>query len=533
MRIDDNSVRVDRHTCVACGTCVDRCIMDNLRLSIAPCRQVCPVNMNCQGYMRLIAEGKYEEAKNEIKKHLPFASILGRVCDAPCESVCERGKIDGAVQIRALKRYLADGFITESDLTKTIAPESGKKVAIVGSGPAGLMAAWLIRKQGHHVIVFEADEKPGGLLRYGIPESRLPGREVESLIQALEKSGIKFQISTRIGTDLTYDQLKGQVDACILAVGGGGPSSLSFPGVEHSLSGLIILKQSSAGQNIPTGKRIAIIGGGNTAVDTAIIYRRMGVEQVEVIYRKTLQNLRAFQRSIREAVEEGVIFRENLVPVSIQKLDDDRKELKLCRSALRFDSDTALVHTIDNSECHQILVDQVILAVGQSLETTAFPSTMIDSQIGTFKTDPVTLQANNHQDVFVCGDAINHTNTVVHALASGEKAAESLNRYLEGESLTWERDQWARKGWIKEYEAGPNLAQGIKRCSLEKVDAKDRSNTEEIEIVLNKEQATREANRCLNCGRAFEKNQTCWYCLPCELECPHEALEVRIPYLVR
>ena len=531
--ISDIDIHIDRDKCIACGECVDRCIMDNLRLSIAPCRQECPLNMNCQGYIKLIAQGKLDEAKQEIKEFLPFASILGRVCHAPCEDVCERSDIDGAVHIRALKRYLADNNINSSDMVQAIAPETGKKVVVIGSGPAGLMAAWEIRKKGHSVTVIEAEKKPGGLLKYGIPGSRLPDSELEQCIQAIKNTGVVFKTSHKLGQEIQFDQLTSQYDAIVIAIGAGNAAFLDIPGVEHCLDGLSVLNKVNSGEKLTAGDHVAIIGGGNTAVDVALIYKRMGVPDVKVIYRKSLRELKAFKREIKEAIEEGVVFENSLAPEAVSMLADGRFEVELLRSVLKFNSEGELVHGFEKEECRKMIVDQVVLALGQTFSTQLFPDNLINSQTGLLDIEPKTLQSTVLEKLFVCGDIIADSKSVVQAFASGKESAESLNRFLDGESLVWGRDKWQQNGWEKEFVAGPNRLEGIKRSALKTIAPKERSIDTEMEVTLSDEEARQQAARCMSCGRSYDLNKTCWYCLPCEIECPTKALTVNIPYLVK
>ena len=205
--ISDINIHVDRDLCFACGECVDRCIMDNLRLSLAPCRQACPLDLNCQGYIRLIAQGKEEEAARELRKYTPFGAILGRICSRPCETACEREQSagDGAVHVRALKRYLADKYPEiVNGPPDANPPESGKTAAVIGSGPAGLMAAYQLRRQGHQVTVFESGPKAGGFLRNAIPQFRLPSRFVDDAVDFLKKNRGRIQDRPGPGTGYQF-----------------------------------------------------------------------------------------------------------------------------------------------------------------------------------------------------------------------------------------------------------------------------------------------------------------------------------------
>ncbi len=286
--ISDINICVDRDRCYACGECVERCIMDNLRLSAAPCRQACPLDLNCQGYVRLIAQGKEIEAAQELRRYTPFGAILGRVCSRPCEKVCERERSfgDGAVHIRALKRYLADAYphiVVTPPGSKC--PTSGRRVAVVGSGPAGLMAAYQLCIDGHRVTIFEARTEPGGFLRHAIPAFRLPAAEVDRAVATLEEMGIVFLTGQTIGSEIGFDELE-RYDAVVVAVGAGAGKDLIVPG--HALpgvvSGLEILAQARGGMPLEVdGRSVVVVGGGNTAVDSALTCRLAGAREVRIV----------------------------------------------------------------------------------------------------------------------------------------------------------------------------------------------------------------------------------------------------------
>ena len=226
--IIESNIKVNRDLCYACGICVDRCILDNLRLSIGPCRTSCPIHMNCQGYIRLLAQGKEKEAAEEMRIYTPFAAILGRVCAQPCENVCEREKVDGAVHIRAIKRYLSDNFPEISFQIPALGKKEGKQIAVVGSGPAGLAAAYELSLLGHTVTVLEAENEPGGALRHLIPSFRLPVSVVDQTIAMLVKMGINFQTGQKVGQDIDFTQLENDFDGIILAIGANAPLKPNF-----------------------------------------------------------------------------------------------------------------------------------------------------------------------------------------------------------------------------------------------------------------------------------------------------------------
>jgi NADPH-dependent glutamate synthase beta subunit-like oxidoreductase len=531
--ISDVNIRVNRDLCYACGICVERCILDNLRLFTAPCRQACPLHMNCQGYVRLIAQGKEREAAEEMRRHTPFGGILGRVCTQPCEGVCERGKLDGAVHIRALKRYLADRYPEIARRPGEVGKATGRSVAIVGSGPASLMASYDLRVAGHAVKVFEAEDQPGGLLRYALPAFRLPPSEVDEAVHLLETMGVAFQTAASVGKAIEWGRLIKEHDAVILALGLGQPASLGLDGerLPQVWKGMEFLRKAREAHAPSPGKSVVVIGGGNTAVDAALTCRRLGVPKVHQVCLESREEMPAFKSEVTEALEQGILLDTGWGPIEIRiEQDGVRVDFGSC-VALRDEQGNFSPKLA--KECGMSLkADTVILAVGQTLEPSGLPSGFMDGGRKRIAADPVTLQSAVEPKVFVCGDAAAGPGSVVHAFASGKEAALSAARFLTGEGLEWGRDYWAG-GLTRQYEVDLSRARGGPRGSLPRRGIQERDLTKETELTLSGKAALIEAERCLSCGRAGELNRTCWYCLPCEIECPVKALEVRMPYLVR
>jgi len=532
--ISDINIKVNRDLCFSCGACVERCIMDNLRMYLAPCRAACPIHMNCQGYVHLLARGKAEEAAKEMRQGLPFAGILGRVCTQPCEEKCERRRVDdGAVHIRGLKRYLADTYPEIAHAPTLTLKETGKRVAIVGSGPAGLMAAHELAGQGHNVTVFEAATEPGGMLRWGIPAFRLPPREVTHAIELLGKMKVDFQCGRKLGKDVDIEKLEREWDAVLVATGGGSSAKLGIPGedlpgVHH---GLDLLRQVREDRPPQVGQSVIVIGGGNTAVDVALTCRRLGATDVNLICLEEGGRMPAFPAEIKEALEEGITIMDCWGPRRILRNGDRGFQIELSRCLKLYDDSGRFCPQLDDACGLAPSAETVVVAIGQQPDVPVLPADMNPSAHSRMPIDILTLQTERSK-IFAAGDMVSGPRSVVEALAQGREAAISIGRFLSGEGLKWGRAYW-EGACITDFPIDTSGAMVRPRGDLPRLPLSSRKLDTEVEKTLNKETARAEAERCLNCGRPAEVNKTCWYCLPCEIECPVQALEVRMPYLVR
>jgi NADPH-dependent glutamate synthase beta subunit-like oxidoreductase len=532
--ISDINIKINRDLCFSCCACVERCIMDNLRMYLAPCRAACPIHMNCQGYVHLLARGKDEVAAKEMRRGLPFAGILGRVCTQPCEEKCERRRVDdGAVHIRGVKRYLADAY-PEIAFEPTLALKAtGKRVAIVGSGPAGLMAAHELAVQGHRVTVFEAAAEPGGMLRWGIPAFRLPAREVTRAVELLEKMKVDFQCGQKLGKDFDVEKLEREWDAVLVATGGGSSATLGIPGedlpgVHH---GLDFLRQAREGSPPRIGQSVIVIGGGNTAVDVALTCRRLGAADVSLICLEEGGRMPAFPVEIKEALEEGITIMDCWGPRRILRGGDRGFQIELSRCLKLYDDSGRFCPQLDDACGLAPSAETVVVAIGQQPDLAVLPADMHLSAPSRMRVDSLTLQTARSK-VFAAGDLVSGPRSVVAAMAQGREAALSIGRFLSGEGLKWGR-AYGEGACITDFPIDTSGALIRPRGGLPRLPLPLRKLDTEVEKTLNRQTARAEAERCLNCGRPAEVNKTCWYCLPCEIECPVQALEVRMPYQVR
>jgi heterodisulfide reductase subunit A len=372
-----------------------------------PCRSACPAGVNAQGYVALISQGKFKEALEVLRRTMPFAGVCGRVCTHPCELECERGKIDEAVSIRSLKRFMAD-YELRVGRQKSAPIERTKedKVAIVGSGPAGLACAYDLIRQGYPVTVFEAAPASGGLLRYGIPEHRLPKQVVDNEIGYIEELGVEIRTNTPVKN--LEDIFSQGYEAIFLASGAGGSLKMGIPGEDAKgvIHALDFLKRVSLGTKVDPGERVVVIGGGNAAIDAARVARRLGAKEVTVVYRRSRAEMPAVTTEVDEAEREGVNLHLLTAPVRVLAKNERATGIRCTRMELGEPdaSGRRRPMPIKDSE-FEIDVDSVIIAVGQAVDKAVLPKELEYTGWGTIAVDQVTLQTNI-EGVFAGGDVV-------------------------------------------------------------------------------------------------------------------------------
>ena len=527
----DNIV-IDKDKCTYCGICVDRCILDNLRMKLAPCRQACPLGVNCHGYVQTIARGEEDKGMALLRETLPFPGILGRICSQPCEDNCHRKKTEGeAVSIRALKRYLSDLEKENDTPLPDMCSETGKKTAVIGSGPAGMMAAYDLRVKGYQVTVFDAEKQPGGMLRWAIPEFRLPQNILEQEIGLLTRMGIRFEGGVAIGKDKSMDAVKDEFDAVIMATGCPKHGKLNLPGEDSPgiYHGLPFLRSVRIGIAPEIGKTVVVIGGGNVAVDAAQTALRLGAGSVTMVTLEADQDLPAFPWAVESAVSEGVKLECSWGNPTFQFEGGVLKGMDFQKCLQVLDACGCFMPSFDDCQLKTLDADTVIVAIGQGTDTAAFAASGLVKD-GAFSADELTLQSFDEK-VFLAGDMVSGPASVVEAMAKGRQAAESVDRYLNGEHLRYGRTY---PGPIEtEFEIDTDRGSEDRRMAIPVHNCTGQGDFKEIEQGLDKESARKEAARCYSCGQPFGKYRNCWFCLPCEVDCPHEALWVEVPYLLR
>ncbi len=525
--LNDN-IRIDRDKCTACGRCVEVCVLDNLRLQLSPCRQACPVGMNCQGYIHHLGKGKPDKGVEMIHEAVPFGGILGRICSRPCEAVCNRSKVDGQpVAIRDLKRYLDDQ--NGDPWLPPVAEEKSQRVAVLGGGPAGLTAAFYLRSWGFPITLYDKESAPGGLMRWAIPEFRLPMEILDRELKFIMQMGVGFEANRTLGKDLDLKRLEAEFDAVVLALGAYGRVRLDIPGEDHPdvLPSLSFMKRVREKNPPKLGERVIVIGGGNAAVDAAQTALRLGAQKVQLVSLEKKEEMPAFPWSVTEAEEEGVYLQNGWGPALFRVEGKKLTSVRFKKCLAVVDSQGMFSPVYDERTVLDLLADTVILAIGQKAERDLLTPSLHGRE--GILCDPLTYQVGNSK-IFCAGDFVRGPKTIVEAMAQGKEAALSIRRLLRGEDLHYERGNG--KPVELEFEPDYSKAKPGLRVVVPTLPLSQRKGFQEVSRGYSQEQASAEAERCLACGIPFGL-RTCWFCLPCEIECPEEALYVEIPYLLR
>jgi NADH-quinone oxidoreductase subunit F len=482
----------------------------------SPCQHTCPIDTEAAVYIALIARGKYQEALEIIKKDNPFASVLARVCNHPCESKCRAGEGGQAIKIRNLKRFVTDwGLKNGLELTAPPTSGSGKgKVAIIGSGPAGLTCAFYLTQKGYQTTVFEKHPVAGGMLAVGVPDFRLPAEILKADVDYVRSAGVEIKTDCTIGRDLSVDDLRAQgYQAIFAATGAHKSSSLGTPNEDAQgvLHGMDVLTAINLGKTVPLGRKVGVIGGGNSAVDAARAVLRTGLpDDVTIFYRRTINEMPAYQEEIDAALEEGIQIEYLTAP---RRIVTDNGKLMGCefiktRMSEVDESGRRRPVPVEGSEFVADL-DTLIIAVGEQPETSplARVSGLEFSKWGTLMVDPDTL-ATGCREIFAGGDLVTGPNTVVDAVASGKIAAESIHQFLSGQEIKREYRLTRPSRYIEPLELSEEELSNIEPPSMSQLAPDERrSNFKEVEKGLTEKQAVAEAKRCLRCDLETKEGQ--------------------------
>ena len=560
--------RVDKDKCVACGQCVENCQTNAVRLGqkhcltdshisdayasdkeipwdkksynidyrttrtdtmpsgTAPCKAECPAHVPVQGYIKLAAQGRYTEALELIKKENPFPAVCGRICNKACEDACTRGSVDAPIAIDDIKKFIAGKDLeAEHRFVPKMVNQTGKpyeeKIAVIGSGPAGLTCAYYLALKGYPVTVFEKEKELGGMLTLGIPSFRLEKDVIRAEIDILRDLGVQFKTGVAVGTDITLDALRAEgFKAFYLAVGASRGAKLRCPGEELPgvMTGIDFLRAVNLGEAPAIGTSVAVIGGGNVAIDVARAAVRLGAE-VTVVYRRDRDSMPAADDEIAEAAEEGVSFRFLASPAEI--LGDGKEEtLRIEIMELRGGkpAGTGVYETMN--------VSAVISAVGQEIELNG-----ISVDTGAKGTVTVSLPSfqTSEADVFAGGDVVTGPKFAIDAIAAGKEGAISIHRYVHpGQSQVIGRDHRDYKA-MNPATAGVAI-DGFDTAPRQKASggsAKDAEKTfRDLRGTLTEEQLKTETRRCLDCGTAVVDESLCVGCGICTTKCKFDAIRL-------
>jgi heterodisulfide reductase subunit A-like polyferredoxin len=538
---------VDPEKCTACGLCAQACpveVFDNynerliqrnaisilypqgipavyyIDKEIPQCTGNCPANTNARDYVNLVADGRFLEAIQLVKETNPLPAICGRICHHPCEEACKRGFADTPISIRQIKRFAADYEFEKGLKVEPIKQTKKEKIAIVGSGPAGLTAAHDLVKRGYGVTIFESASEPGGWLRYGIPAYRLPKDVLKREIDNILALGVELKTNTEIKE---FNPLLKDYNAVLLAIGlQKGKKLPRVPGtdLDEVIIGIPFLRALNEGNPMELHGKVLIIGGGNVAIDCARSAVRLGADDVHVACLESRKEMPAHEWEIEEALEEGITLHCSVGPKAILGKDGKVMGLECLRVKSVFDPDGRFNPKFHEGTEFKMDCDMIIIAIGQDADFTVVGDKIKTTPWGTIKVDPDTM-ATNMDKVFAAGDIVNGPASAIEAIATGHSAAITIDRYLQGEDLLKDRPRFIS------VEPDVNTDQEVARKEVESEYRKDMpkisleqrlKSFDEIELPYTQELVVEEAKRCLSCRR-------CLGCALCADACEADAID--------
>ena len=568
---------VDEAKCVACAQCVENCPANALKLGqklcsseelpvpeyasivntfnfknafnpdyrenredvlptgTAPCKTACPAHIAVQGYLKLAAQGRYTDALELIKKENPFPAVCGRICNKRCEAECTRGGIDEAVAIDEVKRFIADHDLNEETryipkMVNQIGRPYEEKIAVIGAGPAGMSCAYYLANKGYPVTVFDRNPVPGGMLVLGIPNFRLEKDVLNAEIDILKEMGVEFKCGVEVGRDVTIQQLRDEgYKGFYLAIGAQKSSPIGIPGedLEGVYGGVDFLRDVNLDKAPSVGKKCAVIGAGNVAMDVCRTAVRLGAEETYIIYRRSEAEMPADPEEVEEAKEEGVEFKFLRAPVEIIGSRGKVKALKVEVMKLGDPDEKGRRKPVGTGEFETIEVDTVIGSIGQVVDWGTLDVGLLKtSKKGIAEADELTYQTAQ-PDIFVGGDCYTGPSFAINAIAAGKEAAISLHRYVHpGQTLTMGRDRRVYRSLNKDAAEVPE-GYDTGRRQVRGYNAEKAKTFSDARMTFTEEQVRKETARCLGCGATKVDDYLCIGCGLCTTKCEFDAIHLK------
>ena len=503
----------------------------------APCKTACPAHIAVQGYINLAAQGRYLDALKLIKQDNPFPAVCGSICNRRCEDACTRGSIDDPIAIDDIKKFIAEKDLEASTrfvpkMLNQIGRPYPEKIAVIGAGPAGLSCAYYLAVKGYPVTVFEKESVPGGMLTLGIPSFRLEKDVVNAEIDVLKELGVEFRFGVEVGKNMTLDALRADgYKAIYLAVGASKGTPAGCPGddLKGVFTGVEFLRAVNLGEQPAVGKRCAVIGGGNVAMDVCRSAVRLGADETYVLYRRSEAELPADPEEVREAMEEGVRFRFLTAPVEILGADGKVTGIRVERMALGEPDEKGRRKPVGTGEFETIALDSVIGAIGQTVDWgTLDTGALTTTKKGTAEADALTYQTTQ-PDIFVGGDCYTGPKFAIDAIAAGKEAAVSIHRFVHpGQSQLIGRDHRDYKSLDPATVAVPiESFDNTPRQHAHDGSAEEAKKTfHDLRGVFTEEQMKKETERCLGCGAVVLNEDQCIGCGICTTKCKFDAIRL-------
>lgn len=509
---------------------------DVLPSGTAPCKAACPAHIPVQGYLKLAAQGRYTEALELIKTENPFPAVCGRICNKRCEAECTRGDVDEAVAIDEVKRFIADHDMHEETrfvpkMVNQIGRPYTEKIAVIGAGPAGMSCAYYLAQKGYPVTVFDRNPVPGGMLTLGIPSFRLEKDVLNAEIDILKEMGVEFRCGVEVGKDVTIQQLRDEgYKGFYLAIGAQKSAKLRIPGeeLEGVLGGVDFLREVNLGNKPDIGRRCAVIGGGNVAMDVCRSAVRLGAEETYVFYRRSEAEMPADPEEVREAMEEGVKFRFLSAPVEIIGTDGRVSAIKIEKMELGEPDERGRRKPVSTGEFEIVEIDSVIGAVGQTVDWgTLDVGALKTTKKNTAEADSLTYQTAQ-PDIFVGGDCYTGPKFAIDAIAAGKEAAISLHRYVHpGQTLTAGRDRREYRALDKEHAMIGVGGFDREHRQTPGYNAAKAKTFADARVTFTEEQVRKECARCLGCGATKVDSYLCIGCGLCTTKCKFDAIHLK------